>query len=187
MKKLALIFALLFSISIWFSPASLLGDRAVNDGVATFALPASLVMIGDEAFEETASEVVILPDSLLIIGEKSFAGSRSLKMIYIPASVVYIGEHTFDDTSNLTIRGLENSYAAQWAQEHSIAFTQFEAALFTMEKLRDFLKNGLFMLLVFCFSPASVTFLKCKKTAYREKSMRPQDRPELNPIDYKFP
>ena len=185
MKKLALVLALLFSISIMFSSAPLFTDTE-EDSSLVFVLPSALIAIESEAFEETAAELVILPNSLTTIGERAFANNRVLKSICIPESVVSIGEHAFDGIEDLVVRGTEGSYAAQWAEEHNIAFVQTETIYVLVEKLKKLLKGCFYVSLSFSICPAAV-FRRRRKADVIVRSMRPQDRPELYPIDYRFP
>jgi len=187
MKKLALILALLFSISIWFSSASLLWDDPPEDMSLAFVLPTSLVMIEDEAFVATAAQTVLLTDSLSEIGDRAFADSPSLKIVIIPGSVVYIGEHAFDGISDLTIRGEKGSYAAKWAQEHNIAFVPSMTAAHWIRTLVKLFGGSFFAFLPFCCADPRVLLRLRRKAADVWRSMRPQDRPELYPIDYRFP
>lgn len=187
MKKLAILMALLFSIAMCAFPSSLLLDKTDNSASSTFVLPASLVTIRDEAFESTAAEVVIMPDSLTVIGERAFAYSRNLKEISIPKSVTYIGDQTFEGVFGLTIRGAENSYAAHWAKAHGIEFAFMETMPAWIKLLGKLLAvNGNAFLTCFCVFP-DITLQKRRRMLELWRSMRPQDRPELYPIDYRFP
>ena len=187
MKKLALLLALLFSISIWFSSASLLREFPEEDIGFAFVLPASLVMIEDEAFEATAAQAVLLTDSLSEIGERAFADSPNLKSVIIPESVVFIGEHAFDGVSDLVLHGEKNSYAARWAEEHNVTFVPAETAAHWIKMLVKLIGGNLFAVLLFCCVDPRVMLRLRRKAASAWRSMRPQDRPELYPIDYRFP
>ena len=171
-----------------FSPFSVSGNgEAESVKESVFTLPALLEKIEDEAFEGTAAKTVILPGELEEIGERTFAQSRTLKTIQIPESVIFIGEHAFEGVSNLTIQGIEGSYAARWAREHKFSFVQNETSLSQIEKVGKVLKNSAFALLMLsCVNP-DTSLWRRRRTEILEKSMRPQDRPELYPIDYVFP
>ena len=104
-----------------FLLGSLLTDDSVTAG--TFTLPASLEMIGEEAFEGIAASRIQLPETLTEIGDRAFANARSLRQVYIPASVKTIGRNAFDGTRQLTITGASGSYAKTWARENGIPFS----------------------------------------------------------------
>ena len=100
---------------------SLLSEHSVTTG--TFTLPASLEMIGEEAFEGIATSKIQLPETLTAIGDRAFANARNLRHVYIPASVKTIGRNAFDGTRQLTITGASGSYARTWARENGIPFS----------------------------------------------------------------
>lgn len=186
MKRNALILVLALCIAITFSLSS---PRYFPepDSAKGFVLPASLVMIGNEAFAGTAMESVDLPGTVTMIGERAFADNRGLKEILIPASVSYIGETAFDGVSGLLIRGAEDSYAAHWAKTHDFAFVSAEASQAGTEKTGKQFRGNVFSILpLLCIFPADVLRLR-RRIADALRSMRPQDRPELHPIDYRFP
>lgn len=187
MRKLALLLALLFGISTWFSAASLLCGTAQADTASVFVLPAALRTIEDEAFTGTAAAEVILPDSLAVIGERAFAGNRRLSLVSIPASVESIAEHAFEGSADLTIRGERDSYAAQWAREHDIAFRQAESVPAGLKKLGRLLGGDFFISLCSTLVCPCVSLRRRRRIVDAWRSMRPQDRSELYPIDYRFP
>ena len=154
---------------------------------AGFVFPASLVMIEDEAFEETAIESVALPKTLISIGNRAFADNSRLKTIEIPNSVEYIGDEAFSGIPSLTVYGTEDSYASRWAEEHHIAFINTESSTAWLVKLIKHLQSGSILLFNLTFVCPSIGFRKRRKMENEERSMRPQDRPELYPINYKFP
>ena len=87
-----------------------------------FKFPSSLLIIEDEAFEGTSVENVILPDGLISIGSGAFEGIDALTGVYIPSSVTYIAESAFAMTADLTIHGIDESYAEDWAEHQGIPF-----------------------------------------------------------------
>ena len=187
MKKLAIILAIVFSSTILFSTASLFQTRAVNDKVSVFAFPASLEIIGDEAFEGTAAENVIFPYSLIRIGERVFAGNFALRTISIPESVEHIGDRAFEETSDLTIYGAQNSYAASWASMHGIAFVEENTTQIWMKKIEKLINVDFCIVLTsVCIYP-KFALLRRRNKQNLWRSLRPQDRPELYPIEYRFP
>ena len=65
---------------------------------------------------------VELNDSLLKIGEYTFADCTSLDSLYIPPSVTKIGKGAFDNCRNLVIQCEEESYAHNYAEKHNIEY-----------------------------------------------------------------
>ena len=186
MKNNALILVLALCIAITFSLSS---PRYFPEPDSTddFVLPASLVMIENEAFAGTAMKNVVLPGAVTTIGERAFADNRGLNEVLIPESVSYIGETAFDGVSGLIIRGAEASYAARWAKAHGFAFVSAEASQAGAEKTGKQFRGNVFSFLpLICIFPADVLRLR-RRIADALRSMRPQDRPELHPIDYRFP
>lgn len=187
MKIASLFMAVLFSFNSWFAPASLLHESTADTPGATVVFPASLMAIEDEAFEGTAAETVVLPDGLTAIGERAFADNSALKRITIPKTVQYIAEHAFDGSGKLTILGAADSYAARWAYEHKLAFTPEDIAPQWFRKLVKIQRESAVMFLVFNAICLGALLRQRRKTGIPVKSMRPQDRPELYPINYRFP
>lgn len=189
MKRMILIFILCFCVSMLAGPAYVAAEMTEQStGPPEFyhaRLPASLVQIGDSAFEATAMESVYLPNMTTVIGSRAFAANRALRAVYIPETVLQIGEQAFEG-DQLTIYGEEDSYAAAWARSHNVPFLQEQSSLSWTHIIRKLLRENVFLLVSLgCLSPA--VFPQLKKAGKRERSMRPQDRPELYPIDYRFP
>ena len=55
-------------------------------------LPSSLQFIDDEAFEGTALQRLVLPDSVTEVGDRAFANNKDLMMIRFPDEIEQIGE-----------------------------------------------------------------------------------------------
>lgn len=71
-------------------------SEASESGITEIILPDSVVSIGERAFLEYKTlEQIVLPDSLEIIDEDAFWGCESLKEISIPESIDYIGGRAF--------------------------------------------------------------------------------------------
>ena len=186
MKKVSafvLLMALLFSFSLILPPTK----NDVNETDFAFVLPKSLKIIEDEAFERIAAESISFSNSLLSIGERAFANNRYLKIVSIPESVKYIGDHAFDESKDLVIYGLANSYVAEWANEHDISFVSSENVPdYSKERSKTHIAEICILLSFICCDPEMIQRLR-KLANNAGRSMRPQDRPELNPIDYRFP
>lgn len=103
-------------------PGTGLGLRAPPEEAVRFTLPASLAVIEESAFEETAAERVQLPEGMLLIGERAFADVATLREVAIPLSVTNIGDTAFDGAAELVLTGTPGSYAQQWASEHGVSF-----------------------------------------------------------------
>ena len=155
----------------------------LQEPVALF--PISLKEIENEAFAGTAITTVVFHKSLLYLGEKAFLNSRKLTDIYIPISTVNIGFLAVE--SYTVIHGAEGSYAQKWAQVNGYEFrtddiwnSKLLSPLFHVEDL----------FFIFWFSmPLDLTnpLLIRKRIRKIIRSMRPQERTELYPIDYRFP
>ena len=65
---------------------------------------------------------LVLPESLIEIGERAFCNCTSLLRITIPNSVGHIAKDAFMGCSSLTILCHENSYACAYAKTMQIAF-----------------------------------------------------------------
>ncbi len=153
----------------------------------SFVFPASLQSIDEEAFVGTAAETVIFPEGFSKIGDLAFAYARNLKNAYIPATTNNIGSDSFSHNANLTIHGVEKSIAYQWALENGFAFVNDD--IWTKAQASEGFQIESLLALFFIICPVDE---ECLKRFLRDvyeylRSMRPQDRPELNPIDYKFP
>lgn len=123
-----------------------------------------------------------LPPSLMIIDEEAFAGTE-IEAVSLGDKVSYIGAAAFPP--NMLIYGREGSYAQQWAEENGYCF-QSENAWNT-----DFTPVLSLLLLVqaWLFVPAVDTQheYKFRRVKAFLRNMRPQERCELYPINYRFP
>lgn len=108
--------------SVWHEASK---STAFDDAPApVFKLPASLKIIEDEAFEDTAIENVALPESVESVGERAFASITTLRSVRIPDNTQHIAATAFEGSRSLTIIAASNSYARNWAKENGIAFEQ---------------------------------------------------------------
>ena len=74
-----------------------------HSGIKSVVLPNSIITIGNNAFSRCSSLTSIsLPNSVQYIGGDAFAGCSSLTSISLPNSVQYIGRGAFYGCSNLT-------------------------------------------------------------------------------------
>lgn len=96
-----------------------------RDGI--FHLPPALLFIGEDAFEATAAEGVILPETVQTIQSRAFAEMPRLEAIIIPDSVLRMGDDIFAGDWNVTIYGSPGSKAEEYAQENRIDFQPVQA------------------------------------------------------------
>jgi len=86
-------------------PVRIIGDYAFEDtNVTSVTIPASVVSIGERAFDECASLTTVnfaQGSQLRTIDEQAFAGCAGLTNIIIPASVTSIGDEAFAGCSSL--------------------------------------------------------------------------------------
>ena len=159
-----------------------------NSGIdRTFIFPLSLEIIEDEAFEGSAVETVVFPDGLLSIGSRAFGNAYFLTDVYIPDTTTYIADSAFFVTPNLTIHGLDGSYAMDWANSHKISFVVDHVRNTIVQSRRQH-NTRTDPMNRFIVLPVLLILFEFFRLGYYElRSRRPQDRPELNPIDYRFP
>ena len=181
---LSLLLALLFVISP-FSVAWAEDADGMKD--ARFIMPASLEVIEDGAFESTAAKTVVLQEGVLRLGDGAFDHAPYLTDIYIPSTVEYIGNPGAGENRALTVHGESGSYAEEWAREHQLVFVPTIVLSLSDQNKKTLNTRGI---AVSRFAAAAILKRNDginEQTADDEKSMRPQDRAELNPIDYRFP
>ena len=77
----------------------------------TFAIPATVHTIGDNAFRESSIRNFVLPSSLKRIGTMAFGFCKQLENIVIPDSVENLGTYTFTNCSNLLSVALPSEIA----------------------------------------------------------------------------
>lgn len=70
-----------------------------------------ITIIVEKAFENCRISKVVLPDSLLTIGERAFSNNPNLTEIHLPDGVRYVAEYAFADCKNLKeVSVNENTY-----------------------------------------------------------------------------
>lgn len=150
-----------------------------------FVFPSSLITIEDEAFAGTGVQTVILPEGFVSIQEYAFKDALGLSDAYIPSSIEFIADSAFDLLDRLNIHGIAGSYAQEWAEEYHARFV--EESIWKPKLCDEKHRNS-------HVSVAHIihrTIIPEKRINYvreeSKESKRPQDRSELNPIDYKFP
>ena len=186
MKRILAIMLMLSLIA--FFPAGVAdaaGTAARQAPVSVF--PNSLLYIEDEAFEGTAFQAVFLPDGFLGIGDRAFRDAPSLYMVFIPQTTTSIGTDSFPQNRFFVLHGVKGSYASDWAKQQHLPFIPdyWVAWLLLYRLIQTVLSAD-------ATNTIQITALEAGArskghSGHADRSMRPQDRPELNPIDYKFP
>ena len=97
-------------------------DSQLRQEIPIFRLPASLQIIGDQAFEGTAIVQAELPDRVERIGERAFSDIPTLRSVTIPKRTSYIARTAFAGSSQVVINGAPDSYARTWARENGIRY-----------------------------------------------------------------
>ena len=184
-KRAALLLTILVIMSL-FPHVTVFAESLSKNQSGIYILPASLKQIEEEAFAGTAVETAVFPDGLLSIENKAFENASLLTDVYIPKTVKYIADLAFPHNKGLAVHGDEDSYAREWAKGHAVAFITEGTAKTLIRRLkirtqrteRYFLHLMAAALIISKIIPMARDF---------NISRRPQDRPELNPIDYRFP
>ena len=85
-------------------------------------IPTAMKKIEEEAFANTPVVTVKLPEGTEEIGANAFANCLNLKQIYIPKGCERISTTAFSGINNLTIFGIEGSYAEWYASRRGFKF-----------------------------------------------------------------
>ena len=184
--KCLLAFLLVFISLALFQSGLAHGDELGDSMDAVFVFPSSLEVIEDEAFVGTSAKTAVFSSGFLYIGERVFADAAFLTDVYIPSSTFFIGEHAFAENAGIVIHGVKDSYAQKWATEHSIPFVS-DYLLFIIDREKTAVAQEYSITQIIQIINPLKTINANKRKIYEGKSLRPQDRPELNPIDYRFP
>jgi hypothetical protein len=79
--------------------------------------------IREAAFEDCGLLAsIVLPTGLTLIEANAFANDASLKTVSIPTTVTEIASSSFSYPKKLTIKGIEGSYAQEYADSRGITF-----------------------------------------------------------------
>lgn len=151
----------------------------------TALFPASLLRVEEEAFYGTLIETVVFQGHVEYIGDKAFMDAQRLENAYIPDTVDFIGVDSF--LRQVLIHSVEGSYVQKWAEETGFKFVADDIWHFRT-LLEDFYFKAIIVLLSWSVpAKASHSEKYRRRRAMYEISMRPQDRIELYPINYRFP
>ncbi len=101
------------------------------------SLPSALKAINASAFENTAIESIIIPDSVTSIKSRAFAGNESLSSIYIPDSVTSLSNDIFKNSPNVKAYVTEDSAAYKYCEKNSISYEVIEENEFPSNILGD--------------------------------------------------
>lgn len=149
----------------------------------------SLRIIHEDAFLDTAAEVIILPETLEVIEDGAFGSMKRLTDVYIPGTTQKIGDDAFRGASRLTVHGILGSRAQDWAKERGFTFVyediwSSESAAFGpgfREGAERFTRDGKLRREIIEHGAL------VDRQEGEGKTQRPQERPELHAIDYRFP
>ena len=93
-----------------------------------YQVPEGTKVIGKEAFAWNINlSDVTLPDGVTRIDDYAFYACKSLVAVTIPESVTTIGSDVFTLRQNLTIYGVQGSYAETYANSNNIPFKELES------------------------------------------------------------
>ena len=142
----------LTSVSISNSVTSI-GKRAFDGcySLTSITIPGSVKFIGHEAFGSSSIEKITfndnpteikteynslfkseglkvfeIPESVSYIGDAAFKDCKNLITVTIPKSVIRIEYNAFSGSTNLTVRGYQNSYAETFCKWAGIPFEAIE-------------------------------------------------------------
>ena len=169
------------------------GTSHGTDPPVISTLPSSLSVISEEAFAGTALESVFLPDSVVIIGERSFDNMPVLTSVYIPEETRYIEDNAFGSSGQVTIFSAPGSYAGKWAHRHGFHLGLMEIWLTDTSGMRRRLALAAQAAVLWLLTAIIIFLAKNQKFSpivirvSEFLSRLPQDRPELHAIEYRFP
>lgn len=100
------------------------------EALQSIQIPSGVTRIEDSAFAYTALTEIVIPHGVTEIAVYAFQGCNLTKAV-IPASVISMDKYTFESQyeKNLTIYGMQNSYAQTYAQENDINFVALDAPI----------------------------------------------------------
>lgn len=185
-KKPYLVLLLLFSFVLFSSLLFSMKNSWLKEK-GNFVFPDRLVEIGEEAFAGTAVKTLIFPEGLRFIGDNAFEDAASLTDAYIPETAETIKEDAFPENDELTIHGKGGSKAEEWAREHRVAFASSDIWRLWTTGRSAFDIRWLFLKQTVRITNPVKSISLNERTEDEGNSMRPQERAELNRIDYKFP
>lgn len=126
---------------VWYPYDNLESEYEVPNGIlaidgfafyhcslSSVILPETLISIGNNAFRlSECLESIELPENLAVIGDEAFSFCFSLEAITIPASVTSIGKDVFNGSGVFLATVEQGSYADQYVHENNIRFNYTNA------------------------------------------------------------
>ena len=132
-KRIFCLIAMIVAFSLDFMPSQASqaapeeekksSPAAVQKAENVLVLPASLQMIGEDAFGGSAAEAVLLPTGLETVEKKAFADMPELKSVYVPETVTEIDRQAFSGAGKPVLIGQSGSRAESWARENRYDFS----------------------------------------------------------------
>ena len=108
-------------------PVKVISPRCFEglEGVTTIILPSSIIRIGDFAFAGcTDLRGVCIPNAVEVIGMDAFRGCKNLEAVYIPTGLSGIGSGAFEDCPKLSFV-FYNGFYEQWQSLYPEIITPF--------------------------------------------------------------
>ena len=186
-RKLGIVFLFPMIIILLFPFSFTYAEGSVSSNDYSFTFPASLVEIGDEAFDGTAARTLNFQNKLEKIGDRAFYHVIALKDVYVPSSLKSVGSQVFHRNALLRIHGVIGSRIQTWANANNVTFVPLNKTHHVVVKNRWGITHGNLIVRYSQIIRSKRVLKLCDRNVDQGKSMRPQERIELNPIDYKFP
>lgn len=186
MKKhiaIVLIILLLLSLGVDLTGYA---DSSMEKQKAVFMFPSALREIHTEALDGTAAHTVILPVGFSRIEDNAFRHMLFLHDVYIPPTVTYISNLAFPPYEKIVLHGEAGSWIQRWAEEYHYIFVAENRWKGINQKFEVGSRLIDTFFLHDTIQPDDSND-RALTGEFTDRSMRPQDRPELNPIDYNFP
>ena len=183
MRHMIAISMLLLFMLLLYGPSCFL-ISSLSGSINGTSLPTSLQYIEDEAFAETGLSSILFSENLLYIGSRAFS-AYSLKDAYVPERTEYIGENAFP--AETVIHGVENSYVQIWAQKNGLTFVNDYIFCSNAKPIKTSLEHAILIFFFVIPLDSVKNTHKRRSTQKYVRSLRPQDRTELYPINYRFP
>ena len=85
-------------------------------------LPNSLLSIGEESFANTNASWILIPNVVKDIEANAFSNCKNLMVVQIPSSVTSISSDAFSDCNSPVIIGTSGSFAQLYAERFGFDF-----------------------------------------------------------------
>ena len=187
MKEKTLVLMFCFLLAAIFPLAGACADKEAASAANTFVFPSSREKIEESAFFDTAVNTIIFPDGFLWLGENAFGNAKRLTDVYIPGTAEYIAQSAFPKDAAFTIYGIGGSRAEKWAKQRRIPFVARNIWSGSAQKEAPARSYDAASASLTLTAAAGQTAMARKRDAAEAAGRCPQERPELNPLDYRFP